>query len=68
MAPTALAMLLGNALIYVPGLLWLGTLFGWDKPILAWGLTPFLLGDALKIALAVLLLPASWKLLDRLRA
>jgi biotin transport system substrate-specific component len=67
-APTALAMLLGNAVIYVPGLLWLGTLFGWDKPILAWGLTPFLLGDALKIALAALLLPASWKLLDKFRA
>ena len=67
-AQTALAMLLGNALIYVPGLLWLGTLFGWDKPILAWGLTPFLLGDALKIALAAFLVPASWKLLDRLRA
>ena len=24
------AMLVGNALIYVPGLLWLGTLYGWD--------------------------------------
>jgi biotin transport system substrate-specific component len=65
---TALAMLLGNALIYVPGLLWLGTLFGWDKPILAWGLTPFLLGDALKIALAAALLPACWKLIGRRRA
>ena len=60
-APTALAMLLGNALIYVPGLLWLGTVLGWDKPILAWGLMPFLLGDALKIALATALLPACWK-------
>lgn len=58
----ALAMLLGNVLIYVPGLLWLGFLFGWDKPILAWGLTPFLFGDALKLALASTLLPASWKL------
>ena len=41
----ALAMLIGNVLIYVPGLIWLGTLYGWDKPILAWGLTPFLIGD-----------------------
>src|SRR3546814_3400333 len=31
------AMLVGNALIYLPGLLWLGVLFGWDKPILEWG-------------------------------
>lgn len=64
----ALAMLIGNALIYVPGLLWLGQLYGWDKPILAWGLTPFLIGDAMKLALAALLLPAAWKLVGRARA
>ena len=62
---TALAMLIGNALIYVPGLLWLGALFGWDKPILAWGLTPFLLGDLVKLALAAAVLPLAWKLLKR---
>ena len=59
---TAAAMLVGNLFIYVPGLLWLGTLVGWDKPVLAWGLTPFLLGDLTKLALAVAILPASWKL------
>ena len=59
---TALAMLFGNVVIYVPGLLWLGTLFGWDKPILAWGLTPFLLGDVTKLALAAAVLPLLWKL------
>lgn len=63
----ALAMLIGNALIYIPGLLWLGTLYGWDKPILAWGLTPFLIGDALKLALAALMVPAIWKGLEKLR-
>ena len=63
----AAAMLVGNALIYIPGLLWLGILFGWDKPILEWGLTPFLLGDALKLALAALLLPAVWKLVGSAR-
>ena len=36
---TAVAMLVGNVLIYAPGLLWLGILFCWDKPILEWGLT-----------------------------
>lgn len=61
------AMLLGNALIYVPGLIWLGMLYGWDKPILQWGLTPFLIGDALKLAMAALLLPAAWKLVGRAR-
>ena len=61
------AMLIGNAIIYVPGLLWLGVLYGWDKPILEWGLTPFLIGDGLKLALAALLLPAAWKLVGRAR-
>ena len=62
---TALAMLIGNVVMYIPGLLWLGTLFGWDKPILAWGLTPFLLGDLLKLVLAAALLPLAWKLVRR---
>ena len=62
------AMLLGNALIYVPGLIWLGMLYGWDKPILQWGLTPFLLGDAVKLALAAVLLPAAWHLVGRARS
>ncbi len=61
------AMLIGNALIYVPGLLWLGVLYGFDKPILTWGLTPFLLGDAVKLALAAVLLPTLWKLVGRAR-
>ncbi len=60
-------MLIGNALIYVPGVLWLGVLYTWDKPILAWGLTPFLVGDAMKLVLAALLLPAVWKLVGSAR-
>lgn len=64
----ALAMLIGNVVIYVPGLLWLGQLFGWDKPILEWGLWPFLVGDALKLALAAMLLPLVWKALGAPRA
>lgn len=59
---TAVAMLLGNAVIYIPGLLWLGAVVGWDKPVLEWGLTPFLFGDATKLALAALLMPMLWKL------
>ena len=64
----ALAMLAGNVLIYVPGLLWLGILFGWDKPILEWGLTPFVLGDLAKLGLAAAALPLAWKLVGRRRA
>ncbi len=63
----AAALLIGNALIYIPGLLWLGQLYGWDQPILQWGLTPFLIGDALKLVLAALLIPAAWKFVGRAR-
>ncbi len=63
----ALAMLAGNAVIYVPGLLWLGALYGWDQPILQWGLWPFLIGDAIKLALAALLFPLAWRLAARAR-
>ncbi|WP_281983023.1 biotin transporter BioY [Thalassorhabdomicrobium marinisediminis] len=63
----ALAMLIGNALIYVPGLLWLnGFAESWSQT-LAWGLTPFLVGDALKLGLAALILPAVWKLVGKAR-
>ncbi|PHQ80787.1 MAG: biotin transporter BioY [Thalassobium sp.] len=63
----ALAMLIGNALIYVPGLIWLGVLYGWDQPIFAWGLTPFLIGDAIKLALAAVAFPTIWKLIGDAR-
>lgn len=63
----ALAMLIGNALIYVPGLLWLnGFAESWAQT-LEWGITPFLLGDALKLVLAALLVPGLWKLLGDAR-
>jgi biotin transport system substrate-specific component len=69
-AKMAAAMLIGNAIIYVPGLLWLGHLYagteGWAT-VLDWGLWPFLVGDALKLALAALLLPAAWKAVGEAR-
>ena len=62
---TAAAMFIGNVLIYIPGVLWLGVLLGWDKPIIDWGLTPFILGDLTKLALAAAVLPLLWKILDK---
>ena len=41
--------------IYVFGVLWLGSLIGWDKPILELGVTPFLLAEIFKIALLTIL-------------
>ena len=37
--------------IYFFGVLWLGTLIGWEKPILSLGVTPFLLAEIFKILL-----------------
>lgn len=64
----AAAMLIGNVLIYVPGLAWLGVLYGWNEPLLAWGLTPFLVGDAIKLVLAALLVPGLWTLIGKARS
>ncbi len=62
-----LSLIVGNILIYTLGLFWLGTLIGWDKPVLEYGLYPFIGGDLLKIAMAVLLLPTVWKIVNRLK-
>ena len=59
---TIAAMIIGNAIIYAFGLVWLGSIVGWDKPILAWGMMPFLLGDLAKILIAAAVLPTAWKL------
>lgn len=63
---TALAMLIGNIVIYACGLTWLAKFVG-TAHVLEAGLTPFLTGDALKIVLAAGLLPGGWKLLALLR-
>ena len=41
--------------IYILGLMWLGTLMGWDKPIFTLGAKPFLLAEIFKIAILALL-------------
>ena len=37
-ATTLAAMALGTAIIYAPGLIWLGMEIGWDKPVIELGL------------------------------
>lgn len=79
MVKIAAALLVGNALIYALGVPWLyqvilaGGMFDatqyasiWDQT-LVWGLTPYLIGDAIKLALAALLLPLAWKLVGKAR-
>ena len=40
--------------IYIFGMLWLGTLIGWDKPIFELGAKPFLIAEVLKILIATI--------------
>ena len=48
--------------IYIFGILWLGTLIGWDKPIFSLGVAPFLLAETFKILLLSLLVKKLTKL------
>ena len=60
----AAAMVLGNLVIYALGVTWLAIQIGLAGAI-TYGLMPFLLGDALKIALGAAILPAAWRGLGR---
>jgi biotin transport system substrate-specific component len=48
--------------IYLLGMIWLGSLIGWDKPIFKLGAQPFLLAELFKVALLALIIPALLKL------
>ncbi|MFI1165127.1 biotin transporter BioY [Streptomyces sp. NPDC020801] len=60
------AMVLGEAIIYAVGVPYLALATGMSASLaIAAGLTPFLIGDALKAALAMGALPTAWKLAGR---
>ncbi len=60
------AMLVGNVVIYVVGLPWLKVVTGMSSAeTVANGLTPFILGDAVKLILAAVLFPAAWWIVGR---
>ena len=48
-------LMMSVSTIYVLGILWLGILIGWDKPIIQLGVMPFLLAEIFKIALLTIL-------------
>jgi len=65
LASTVAAMALGEAVVFLPGVVWLATFVGWSAAL--WkGLVVFLPVEVLKIALAAVLLPTGWRLLGRL--
>ena len=47
-----LKILLATSFIYLLGIIWLGSLIGWDKPIFKLGVQPFLLAELFKILIA----------------
>lgn len=61
---TVIAMVGGNAVIYLFGVPWLRTVLGVDWPTaFSYGLTPFVAGDLIKVLLAAVLLPLGWQIL-----
>ena len=48
-------LIIATSTIYILGLIWLGTLIGWDKPIFALGAKPFLLAEIFKIMILAIL-------------
>jgi biotin transport system substrate-specific component len=60
------AMVTGNLIIYLTGLIWLQQVLNTDlEGTLEAGLYPFIVGDVLKVYLAAALLPAAWRLVGR---
>lgn len=68
-----LPMLVGNAALYVPGIIWLHEQFRVvGRPItwgtaLDYGLWPFIAGDLAKLVAASLAVPAGWSVVEKLR-
>ena len=55
-------LILSVSTIYILGVLWLGTLMGWNKPIIQLGVLPFLLAEFFKISLLTILAKKIFKL------
>ena len=63
---TIIAMLAGNAVIYLFGVSWLANFIGIENAV-KHGILPFLYGDALKIFVATAIVPVAWKFLSHTR-
>ena len=58
---TFLKLIFSVSFIYFLGMIWLGALIGWDKPIFKLGAEPFLLAELFKVVLLLLLTPTLLK-------
>jgi biotin transport system substrate-specific component len=57
-----LAMVAGEGVLYVFGVTWLAAYVGGVEKAILLGFVPFIIGDAIKLALAAGVLPTAWKL------
>jgi len=55
-------LVIATSTIYILGLIWLGTLIGWDKPIFSLGAKPFLLAELFKIIILALITKQIFKI------
>jgi biotin transport system substrate-specific component len=65
----AALLLVGNLVLYVPGLAWLQLWFtshGLDMSVWQQGLLPFIPGDVIKLIAAAIAVPAAWRVVPRL--
>ena len=62
-----LKLVLSVSIIYILGVIWLGTLIGWDKPIIQLGVTPFLFAELFKIGLLLMIITVFNSKLDSLK-
>ena len=58
---TFLKLIFSISFVYILGMIWLGILIGWDKPIFKLGAQPFLLAELFKMLLLLFLTPALLK-------
>ena len=58
---TFIKLIFSVSFIYIFGLVWLGMLIGWDKPIFELGAQPFLLAELFKMLLLLFLTPTLLK-------
>ena len=55
-------LIISVSVIFISGVLWLGSLIGWDKPIIQFGVNPFLLAELFKILLLTIIIKQILKL------
>jgi len=60
------SMILAEAVIYAFGVIWLANVWHWSAAkAIQLGLEPFIIGDIIKAVIAGLIIPASWRLVDK---